>query len=878
MLELFRDRLRDAPASHRPFIALREIGGAIVTAVRARHADPWTRATDPRRLVPAPSRGNFDHPTVPRFPLRLLESPRGMTVEQLWCDARMSLRIFRRSPALALSAVIALAMGIGFTTTMFSIVRGGTRPLPVENPDQIVALTRTSVRGYDVNPSPFDYRLWSRVQRSYTGLGAFEEQSMNLGGDDTRPERRTGAFVTPSTFSLLGIQPLLGRVIVADDSRPDAPPVVVLGHDLWQARFAGDSTIIGREVRIDGTPRTVVGIMPPRFGFPVRSAMWLPLVVEGDPAPTAQVGGMRVFGRLKDGVTPSQARGELATVAAGVAREHPATHKELSARVIPFAEVEMDPNTHAILYLMLGVVSFVLLIACANVANLLLARAAARTRELAVRTALGASRARIVALHITESAALAVAGGLLGIVIANTAVRFFAAATADILDAYWIDFRVDWAVLIFATVTVAVAGIAAGLLPGLRASATNVVEVLKDATGGSTGLRVGRIARALVLVEVALATGFLIMTMTFTKTAVALRAIDFPFDARRIFVAQLGLSQSALSSVEGRERLVRDLTTRLEATPGVAASALVSVAPGRGAGNWTFSLDTPPSTATAAGQPTTGLVMITPGFFEVVGARVLRGRGIEWSDTPGGPLAAVVNESWVSRFSPGREPIGRRIWLGERMLEVVGVVPDLQMQDPEDRRGDGVYVSMLQSRPVTVRVLARGQGDPLALTPVVRDAVESIDRDLPLFEVSSLYDAIYSEKKVLDAFGALFFAAGVGALLLTMVGLYGIVSFAVASRTREIGVRVALGASRGAIARLVIGQGSRLIGIGVAVGLVIAVGLSHALAAATEFFQPAGAPTYVAIAGALVATAAAALVRPVRRALALAPVDALRRE
>ena len=857
MLELFRDRLSDAPPWHRPVVALGEMGGVIIAAVRVRHADRWTRQTAPSG--------------------RSLERDRGMTMEQLWSDARMSLRIFRRSPVLALSAVIALALGLGFTTTMYSIVRGGTRPLPVENPDRIVALTRTSSHGNDVDPGAFDYLAWSRVQRSYTGLGAFEERSMNIGGDDARPERRTGALVTASTFSLLGVQPLRGRALLPDDSRPDAPPVAVLGHDLWQARFAGDPTIIGRTVRIDGTPRTVVGIMPPRFGFPVRSSMWLPLVIEREPAPTSQSAGMRVFGRLRDGVTLGQARAELSTIAAGVAREHPATHGQLSARVLPFAELEMDPNTNAILYLMLGVVSFVLLIACANVANLLLARAATRTRELAVRTALGASRTRIVTLHVAESAVLAIVGGLLGTVVANTAVRLFGAATADILDAYWIDFRVDWAVLAFATVAVAVAGITAGLLPGLRASATNVVDVLKDATGGSTGLRVGRMARALVLAEVALATGFLIMTMTFTKTAVSLRAIEFPFDARRIFVAQLGLTQSAISSVDTRERLARDLTTRLDATPGVAASALVSVAPGRGAGNWSFSLDTP-STATASTQPTTGLVMITPGFFDVVGAHVVRGRGIEWSDKPGGPLAAVVNASWVTRFSPDREPIGRKVWLGERMLEVVGVVPDLQVQDPEDRRGDGMYVSMLQSGPYAMRVLARTAGDPLALTPVVRDAAESIDRDLPLFEVSSLYDAIYSDKKVLDAFGALFFAAGVGALLLTMVVLYGIVSFAVAARTREIGVRVALGASRGNIARLVIGQGSKLIAIGVAVGLVIAVGLSHALAAATEFFQPAGVLTYVAIAGALVATAAAALVRPVRRALALAPIDALRRE
>jgi hypothetical protein len=270
--------------------------------------------------------------------------------------------------------------------------------------------------------------------------------------------------------------------------------------------------------------------------------------------------------------------------------------------------------------------------------------------------------------------------------------------------------------------------------------------------------------------------------------------------------------------------------------------------------------------------------MVTPGFFNVVGATVARGRGIEWRDQSGATPVAVVNESWVRRFSSDREPLGRRIWLGERMLEVVGIVPDLQMQDPEDHNGDGFYVSMLQLRPYAIRVLARTTGDPLGLTPLVRDAAESIDPDLPLFEIATLYDAIYSDKKVLDAFGALFFACGVGALVLTMIGLYGVVSFAVATRTREIGVRMALGASRGEIVRLVLGQGAKMIAVGTGVGLVIAVALSHALAAATEFFQPAGVMTYVAIATVLVMTAAAALVRPVRRALALQPMDALRRE
>ena len=792
--------------------------------------------------------------------------------------ARTSLRLFRRSPGLALSAVIALAMGIGFTTTMFSIVRGGTRDLPFDAPDQLVILTRTAPRqGLDLNAGAYDYLVWARQQRSFAGLAAFEQQSVNLGGDDRRPERRPATRITPNAFDLLDVRPARGRAILPEDARPGAPAVVVLGHALWQARFESDSGVVGRIIRIDGAPHTVVGVMPPRFGFPVNSALWMPLAMESEPAPAAQGTGLMVFGRMRPGVTRSQAGAELASIADRIAAEHPGTHEGHSARVYPFIQMEMATNTAAILHLMLGAVSFVLLIACANVSNLLLARAAARSRENALRTALGASRARLIAQHLAESLGLAAVGGVLGVAIAYAGVRFFAIATARIIEAFWIDFRVDWAVLLFATAMVAAAGIVAGLVPGLRASSTNVADVLKDVTGGTTGVRLGRLARGLVVAEVALATGFLIMTMTFTRTAVALRAIELPFAARQIFTGQLGLSGITLDSAESRAQRARELTLRLAAIPGVRASALASTVPGRGAGNWSFTLDAPAEPGTVSSL-TTGLVMITPGFLDVLDARVLRGRGIEWSDGAGAPLVAVVNESWVRRFSPDRDPIGRRIHLGDRALEVVGVAPDLQMQDPGDRRGDGVYVSMLQMRPYAVRVMARGAGNPLSLTTAVRDAVESVDPDLPLFEIAELYDAIYADKKVLEAFGALFFVFGIGALFLTMVGVYGVVSHAVTQREREIGVRVALGASRWNVTRLVLGQGLRLVGIGTAIGLVIAFGLSHALAAATEFLQPAGALIYVALAGALLATAAAGLLRPVQRALALAPMEALRRE
>jgi predicted permease len=798
-------------------------------------------------------------------------------MERYLSDARTSLRILRRSPGLSLSAVAALAMGIGFTTIMFSIVRGGTRDLPFADAHELVALKKTAPLrgGVDVDPTPFDFLEWSRQQQRFEGLGAFQMSSMNLAGDARRPDRRPGVRVTPNTFALLGQTPVLGRVLAPDDAAPGAPAVVLLSHDVWQSRFEGDSGVLGRVVRVDGQPHTVIGVMPPRFGFPVRSALWLPLAIDPLARPGARTERVDVFGRLRDGVSREEARTELVTIASRLARAYPQSHEGLSARVLPFVELEMEANTPVVLYLMLGVVSFTLLIASANVANLLLARAAGRTREIAVRTALGARRARIVAHHVSESLVLAVLGGAAGLAIAQVGVRFFAISTANILDAFWIEFRVDAAVVLFATVLVAIAGVLAGILPGLRASSANVAEILKNASGGSTGLRIGRLARGLVVGEVALATGLLVMTMTFTRSALALHAVEWPFPAREVLTGQIGLLQETLGSGPARGRVAADLVARLRAIPEVRAAALASVLPGRGAGSNIFTLDAPPVAATTT-PTTTGLALVTPGFFDVLGARLLRGREFRWEEGPDAPAVAVVNESWVRRYSPDRDPLGRRLWFGQQALEVVGVVPDLQMQDPEDRAGDGVYASLLQLRPYVVRVMLRTVGDPLALTRRVHDAVETVDADVPLLEVATLRDAIYADKKILEALGALFGMFGVGALFLTMVGLYGVVSFAIRQRTREIGVRVALGAAPRNVVALVLRQGAVLVGIGTVVGLFLAFALSQAMAAATEFVEPAGVVMYLAIAGALAATALAGLLRPVLRALALQPMTALR--
>jgi putative ABC transport system permease protein len=365
--------------------------------------------------------------------------------------------------------------------------------------------------------------------------------------------------------------------------------------------------------------------------------------------------------------------------------------------------------------------------------------------------------------------------------------------------------------------------------------------------------------------------------MTFTKSAVALRTVHFPFPARAIFTGQLGLLPDVLGSADRRARFAADVLQRIEAVPGVTAAALVSVLPGKGAGNLSFSLDAP-GTGSPAARPTAGLALVTPEFFAVLGASARRGRLLSWQDAPTAPAVAVVNDSWVRRFSPDREPLGRRVWFGETGLEIVGVVPDLQMQDPEDHDAAGVYASLLQLRPYVIRVMARASGDPMALTAGVRAAVETVDPDVPLFETARLHDAIYADKKVLDVFGTLFAVFGAGALFMTVVGLYGLVSFAVTRRTREIGVRVALGAAPRNVVALVLRHGAAVIGLGTASGLLIAFTVSRVLAATLEPIEPAGALSYAAITGILVAASLIGLLRPVGRALALEPVAALRAE
>ena len=788
-------------------------------------------------------------------------------------DLRRSWRVFRHSPGLALVAVVALALGIGFTTTMFGIVHGATRDLPLAEPDELVVFAEhvPSERLEDLASRPYAIRYWAQTLTSLEGLGAFEQLSVNISRDHAHPERLSATAITPNSFALLQVMAARGRLFTDADTAAEHSNVVVIADSLWRSRFAGDESILGRVLWIDGQPRTVIGVMPPRFGFPINAQLWLPVQVS--PTEGAAGGGQefRVFGRLREGVSIDAAQRELDVAMSGLASSAPEVYRERRARVLPFTELETPADIRWTLRLLVAVVSLVLLVACANVANLLLARAAARSRETAIQTALGASRARLVTQQLAESVLLAGVAAIMALGIAHGGLKFFEAASREILTAFWVDLRIDPTVVAFATLMGLAAAAAAGLVPALRASAADVSELLKDPLTLS-GLRMGKLGRWLVVAQIALACGLLVVTATFSRASAVLRAVDIPFPAHQILTAQLSVTQDVLNSQPARNQLFARLRDALDSSREFPVSALVSVFPGRGSGRWTFSM---PGAATTQ-RLTTGVMIVTPEFFDLAEARAVSGRLFSWQDDERALLVAVVNQSFARRFLGNTDPLGQRVALGPRELTIVGVVRDLLIQDIEDLDGSGLYVPMLQARPFAVRVMARTAGSPLSSVPVLRRAVEGVDPDLPILEPASLYEAIYADKRILDALAILFMCFGLGAVFLALIGMYAVLSFVVTQQRREFGVRMALGATRRDIVTMVVKRGSRELAWGLGIGLVIAFVLSRVLASSLDRIPPADPLTFVAISATVLVGAALSLWRPVRQAVRLDPARALR--
>ena len=784
-----------------------------------------------------------------------------------------------RQPMTSALAVVALGLGIGLTTLMFSILNGAVlRGLPFEASERILHASPFDIADNDdFEATQWEFAEWRGRQTSFEFLTAFYMGNANVVGPDGTPERYRGAWITPDTFRMLRTRPAVGRDFADADGAPGAEPVVIISDRLWRDRLQSRPDVLGQSLRINGSPVTVVGVMPPGFAYPVTQELWMALTVNPALAGKDTRPTLEIIGRLRDHSTRDQASAELATIAAQVSELDPARRGGITVEVKPYVEEFIGTETVGLLSAMLAAVLLVLVIACVNVANLVLARAAERTREVAVRTALGAPRSRVIRQMLTEVVVLAVAGAAVGVAIAEAGTRMFTRGIVDTAPPFWIDVRVDGTVLLFVVAVTALATIVAGLMPALRASRGDVAPLLNDEGRGTTSLSMGRLSRGLVVAEIALSFALLVVSGLVIQSILNVTRFDPGIATRDVVTARVTLPSAEYPDGASRNRFADRLLQDVSALPGVTHAALATANP-----------PTAPEMAVVVpGQtfpderdyPRAKVTAVSPGFFDVIRVPARQGRLFIAADGPEAPKVAVVNEEFQRRHYPDGA-IGQQVrtFSGSSAdwHTIVGIVQDVPDIDLGESLLQHVYLPLAQRPSQTVSVLLQAQGDPLALTSAVRQAVSALDRNLPIYNVMTIQRLLDDSTWGWRVFGTLFTAFGVAALFLATLGLYGVMAFSVSKRTQEIGVRLAVGAESGDVWRMVLRQGAWQVGVGVAVGLGLAAMLASAMQLMFFEVSPYEPRIFVAVAVLLFVTGLAATAVPAWRAARVDPMVALR--
>lgn len=799
-------------------------------------------------------------------------------------DFRYAARTLRKSPGLVVVSVLALTIGIALTTTMFSIVYGALlRGLPFPGGDRVMEIRRDNVArdSHRAGVPIRDLVDYGAQQRSFEDVAGYFEGTVNVSGKE-RAERFMGAFVTWNTFHVLRVHPLLGRDFREGEDQPGADRVAIIGYAMWKNRYGGDPAILGKVIRANGSPFTVIGVMPEGFLFPQQDQIWLPLGIDALATKRGEGTWLTVIGRLKPGVSLDQANVELAGISKRLETEYKDTNEGWVASAMPFVDAELGPEPHQLLYTMLGAVFLVLLIACANVANLLIDRAAHRTKEVGIRTALGASRAAVVRQFLAESGILSVASAVLAVGLSYGGIVVFNRSIADTQPPFFIDIRLYPVVLAFVAGVAILTTFLAGAIPAIQSSRTDINEVLKDESRGASSLRIGRLSRGLVMFEVALSCGLLVAAGLMIKSLARLRNVDYGFTTQRIFTARIGFPATYTDTAK-QIRFFETLATRLGELPGATSASISSALPGTGAGRTPFALEGH-AYSTDRDYPRTGSLAVTPGFFDTFGIGVLQGRAIGTQDRTDAAPVVVVNQAFVKEFLNGESPLGRRIRFGtgtstDPWRTVVGVVPDIFTGDAEHPRAPMVFAPLPQLHVNFVSLAVRtGGGDPMALTGAVRDAVARLDPDIPLYWVYSMDEALARPTWFYRVFGTMFMIFGVIALFLASIGLYAVMAFSVSRRARELGIRMALGAQARDVVRLVLRQGAIQLAVGMVVGLAIATGVSSLLQILLFEVQPRDPAIFASVVGVLTFAGLLACLVPAQRATRVAPAVALHTE
>jgi putative ABC transport system permease protein len=802
-------------------------------------------------------------------------------MERFLRDFRYGFRSLTKSKGLTLVAVIALTLGIGLTTTMFSIVYGALmKGLPFVEGNRIVELRRNQLtRGNSRMPTPVaEYEEYKAQQKSLDAVAAWYSGTVNVSGEGDA-ERYGGSFVTASTFELSRIAPILGRTLLPGEDVENGPKVAVIGYGMWQKRFGGDRAAVGKIIRANGQPYTIVGVMPEGFVFPDNAAIWLPLQLSRTPPVRTDGQWVSVAGRLKPNVTLDAANADVASIAKRFAADYKTTNEGISAQVLPFVDAELGPEPRQLLYTMLGAVFFVLLIACANVANLLLDRAAHKTKEVGIRTALGASRMAVVRQFLSEAFVLSLAGAVLGTLLAQGGIVAFNRAIVDTQPPFFIDIRLHPPVLLFTVGMAIVATFFSGLIPAIQSSRADINEVLKDETRGSSSLKIGKLSKGLVMFEIALSCGLLVAAGLMIKSVTKLGTMDPGFRTANIFTARVGFPAGYTDTVAQRQ-FFQQLRERLTEIPGVKNATIVSGLPGVGSNGGNFTVDG----ATYAAEtdvPNANWSSVSDGYFETFDVTAKQGRVIAASDRAETDPVVVVSQEFVDKFFAGKDALGRRIRQGGReskspWMTVVGVVPNTFSGDPNRPSRPAYYAPLAQRHSNFVSLAVRTEGPPLAVTSQVRSAIAALNPDIPMYWVYSMEEAFARPTWFIRVFGTMFMIFGVIALFLASVGLYAVMSFSVSRRVREVGIRMALGAQARDVVGMIFRQGALQVGIGMTLGLALSAAIASTMSVVLFQVQPRDPAVFSGVVLVLGAVALVACLMPARRATRIDPLVALR--
>jgi len=811
----------------------------------------------------------------------------------LFRDLRFAARLLVKDRWFTFMAIVVLALGLAANNTVFTIVNAILlRNLPLPNPDQIMWVGTRDAQGRDLGVSLRDFEDWRASARTLSGVTFMFNGSFNVGNEGLIPDAVPGAYASANLFKMLRVSPVMGRDFSAEEDTPGTGLVVLISDSLWRQRYGGDRTIVGKTIRIIDAPGTIIGVMPPGMNFPFNADIWIPAgampaAIQNQPR---EARGYFAVGRLADGVTVEQSRAELQAIGKRLTDQYPKTNKDLWPRVDPFVERILGPQIAVLFWSLMGAVAFVLLIACSNVANLLLARAARRSGEMSVRVAVGASRWQIVRQLLLESILMAFIAGGLGLLLSITGIRWFAAEAQNVGVPYWMVFTMDWRTFAFLLVLCLATGVIFGLAPALHASKTNVHEMLKE--GGRTGtggVRARRWTGSLVVVQIALTLVLLAGGGLMLRSFLAMYRMDIGIQTARIITSGMIIPARKYPGWEDRTRFLQAVDDQFASVAGIDAASTTSAIPFGGGAVRQLEVDGRAGTP-GVRLPEVTMLSVGSRYFDAIGVTLMRGRPFTNSDGTAGQQVAIINQRLAETYFKGQDPVGRPIRLSQdipggqpaQWLTVVGLAPNVrQRNNNQERDPDAVaYIPHRQNTTMAraAVVVARTRTDPAQATRLLREAMQAVDPDQALQTPRTLDDALAQNRWFLRVFTTMFAVFALMALVLSAVGLYAVTAYAVTQHTRDIGVRMVLGAQSGQVIWLFLKRSLVQLAIGLAVGLAAAVAVGRVLQSFLVQTSTHDPVTLVSIVALLTVVAIAACLGPARRATRLDPLTAIRHE